>query len=230
MEDLFIIKIGGETIGSKEILLNLLKAIVVSGKKVILVHGGGKKVTELAQKLEIPQQMIEGRRITSAETLDLCTMVYAGLINKNIVAGISAQKTTAIGLSGADLNCVISKKRDASVINYGFVGDVVKVDQAVFEYFISGNIIPVVNSISISDEGELLNTNADVMAAEIAKAISAKYKVHLLYCFEKSGVLKNITDENSVIPVISKADFTQMKETKQIAGGMIPKQIGSAHV
>ena len=157
MEDLFIIKIGGETIGSKEILLNLLKAIVVSGKKVILVHGGGKKVTELAQKLEIPQQMIEGRRITSAETLDLCTMVYAGLINKNIVAGISAQKTIAIGLSGADLNCVISKKRDASVINYGFVGDVVKVDQGVFDYFISGNIIPVVNSISISDEGELLN-------------------------------------------------------------------------
>ncbi|MBD8017911.1 acetylglutamate kinase [Kaistella pullorum] len=223
MGDLFIIKIGGETINSKETLKTCLKAIANSGKKVILVHGGGKKVTELAQKLFIPQQMVEGRRITSGETLELCTMVYAGLINKNIVAGLSAQKLMAIGLSGADLNCVVSKKRDASVINYGFVGDVVKVDDVVFENFIAGNIIPVVNSISISEEGDLLNTNADVMAAEIAKAMSAKYKTHLIYCFERSGVLQDITDENSVIPVISKADFTQMKETKQIADGMIPK-------
>lgn len=223
MGDLFIIKIGGETINSKETLKTCLKAIANSGKKVILVHGGGKKVTELAQKLFIPQQMVEGRRITSGETLELCTMVYAGLINKNIVAGLSAQKLMAIGLSGADLNCVVSKKRDASVINYGFVGDVVKVDDVVFENFIAGNIIPVVNSISIREEGDLLNTNADVMAAEIAKAMSAKYKTHLIYCFERSGVLQDITDENSVIPVISKADFTQMKETKQIADGMIPK-------
>jgi len=223
MGDLFIIKIGGETINSKETLKTCLKAIANSGKKVILVHGGGKKVTELAQKLFIPQQMVEGRRITSLETLELCTMVYAGLINKNIVAGLSAEKLLAIGLSGADLNCIVSKKRDASVINYGFVGDIVKVDETVFENFIAGNIIPVVNSISISEEGDLLNTNADVMAAEIAKAMSAKYKTHLIYCFERSGVLQDITDENSVIPVISKADFTQMKETKQIADGMIPK-------
>lgn len=223
MEDLFIIKIGGETLSSKETLLNCLKAIAASEKKVVLVHGGGKKVTELAQKLEIPQQMVEGRRITSAETLDLCTMVYAGLISKNIVAGLSAQNLKAIGLSGADLNCILSKKRDASVINYGFVGDIVKVDETVFESFIGQNIIPVVNSISISEDGELLNTNADVVAAEIAKAMSSAYKVHLIYCFEKNGVLKDITDENSVIPDISKADFAQMKVTKQIADGMIPK-------
>ena len=187
------------------------------------MHGGGKKVTELAQKLFIPQQMIEGRRITSAETLELCTMVYAGSVNKNIVAGLSAEKLLAIGLSGADLNCIVSKKRDASVINYGFVGDIVTVEESVFEYFIAKSIIPVVNSISISEEGELLNTNADVMAAEIAKAMTSKYKVHLLYCFEKNGVLKDIADENSVIKEISKADFAQMKETKQIADGMIPK-------
>ncbi|AYO57673.1 acetylglutamate kinase [Chryseobacterium sp. 6424] len=223
MEDLFIIKIGGETLSSKETLQNCLMAIAACGKKVILVHGGGKKVTELAQKLEIPQQMVEGRRITSAETLDLCTMVYAGLISKNIVAGLSAQNLKAIGLSGADLNCILSKKRDASVINYGFVGDIVRVDETVFESFIGQNIIPVVNSISISEDGELLNTNADVVAAEIAKAMSSAYKVHLIYCFEKNGVLKDITDENSVIPDISKAEFTQMKETKQIADGMIPK-------
>lgn len=223
MEDLFIIKIGGETLGNKDALQSCLKAIAESGKKIILVHGGGKKVNELAGKLGVPQQMIEGRRITSAETLELCTMVYAGLISKNIVAGLSAQKISAIGISGADLNCIISKKRDASVINYGFVGDVVKVDETVFEDFIAKNSIPVVNSISISEDAELLNTNADVMAAEIAKAMSTNYKVHLIYCFEKNGVLKDITDENSVIPVISKSDFTQMKETKQIADGMIPK-------
>lgn len=223
MKDLFIVKIGGETINSKETLQSVLKSIAESGKNIILVHGGGKKVTELAQKLGIPQQMVEGRRITSAETLELCTMVYAGLINKNIVAGLSAAKHLAIGLSGADMNCVVSKQRDASVINYGFVGDVVKVDETVFENFIAKNIIPVVNSISISEDSDLLNTNADVMAAEIAKAMSVNYKVHLIYCFEKNGVLKDITDENSVIPEISKADFTQMKETKQIADGMIPK-------
>lgn len=223
MEDLFIIKIGGETINNPETLKICLKTIATSGKKIILVHGGGKKVTELAQKLQIPQQMVEGRRITSAETLELCTMVYAGLINKNIVAGLSSKNRLAIGLSGADLNCIVSKKRDASIINYGFVGDIVKVDEMVFDNFISKNIIPVVNSISISEESELLNTNADVMAAEIAKAMSATYKTHLIYCFEKNGVLKDIADENSVIEEISKADFTQMKETKQIADGMIPK-------
>ena len=223
MEDLFIIKIGGETINKSETLKICLKAIAAFGQKIILVHGGGKKVTELAQKLQVPQQMVEGRRITSAETLELCTMVYAGLINKNIVAGLSSEKLLAIGLSGADLNCIVSKKRDASVINYGFVGDIVKVNEAIFENFIAGNIVPVVNSISISEESELLNTNADAVAAEIAKAMSANYKTHLIYCFEKNGVLKDITDENSVIEEISKSDFTQMKETKQIADGMIPK-------
>lgn len=223
MEDLFIIKIGGETISNNEVFQNCLKAIAQSGKRIILVHGGGKKVTELAKILAIPQNMIEGRRITSAETLELCTMVYAGLISKNIVAGLSAQKRLAIGISGADLNCIISKKRESTPINYGFVGDILKVDHKIFEDFIFKNCIPVVNSISISEDAELLNTNADVIAAEIAKAMSVKYKVHLVYCFEKNGVLKNIADEKSVIPVISKSDFTQMKDTKQIADGMIPK-------
>lgn len=223
MEDLFIIKIGGETISNNEVLQNCLKAVAQSGKRIILVHGGGKKVTELAKILSIPQNMIEGRRITSAETLELCTMVYAGLISKNIVAGLSAQNRLAIGISGADLNCILSKKRENTTINYGFVGDVLKVDENVFENFISKDFIPVVNSISISEDAELLNTNADVIAAEIAKTMSSKYKVHLIYCFEKNGVLKDIANEDSVIPVISKSDFTKMKESKQIADGMIPK-------
>lgn len=223
MDDLFVIKIGGETINNKEALQTCVKAIASSGMKVILVHGGGKKVTEMAQSLNIPQQMVEGRRITTSETLDLCTMIYAGLISKNIVANISAHHKKAIGLSGADLNCIVSKKREALAVNYGYVGDVINVDETVFENFISQDVIPVVNSISIGENSELLNTNADVMAAEVAKAMSSPYKVHLLYCFEKNGVLTDIADENSVIPQISKAEFTQMKSTKQIADGMIPK-------
>jgi acetylglutamate kinase len=223
MEELFIIKIGGETIGKKDALKSCLEAISKSGQKIILIHGGGKKVTELAVKLAISQEMIDGRRITSAETLELCTMVYAGLISKNIVAGLSVQNRLAIGISGADLNCIISKKRENTSIDYGFVGDVLKVDQEVFENFISNNVIPVVNSITRSENFELLNTNADVIAAEIAKAMSLKYKVHLIYCFEKNGVLKDINDDQSVISTISKSDFIQMKETKEISEGMIPK-------
>lgn len=223
MEDLFIIKIGGETINHPKVLETCLQAIAESGKKIILVHGGGKKASELAQKLNVPQQMVEGRRITSTETLELCTMVYAGLISKNIVASLSAHKAMAIGLSGADLNCIVAKKRENTGVNYGFVGDVVKVDFQVFESFISKKTIPVVNSISISEDYELLNTNADGIAAEIAIEMSSKYKVHLIYCFEKNGVLKDITDEDSVILEISKTDFAQMKESKQIADGMIPK-------
>ena len=180
MEELFLIKIGGETISNKGALKSCLEVISKSGQKIILVHGGGKKVTELGVKLGIPQEMIDGRRITSDETLELCTMVYAGSISKNIVAGLCAQNRLAIGISGADLNCVISKKRENTVINYGFVGDVLKVDQEVFENFISNNVIPVVNSITRSEDFELLNTNADVMATEIAKAMSLKYKVYLI--------------------------------------------------
>ncbi len=223
MDDLFVIKIGGETINHQHALENCLKAISTSDKKIILVHGGGKKVTELAQSLNIPQQMIEGRRITTAETLDLCTMIYAGLISKNIVASISGHDKKAIGLSGADLSCIVSKKREVLATNYGYVGDVIKVDESVFECFVSHDVVPVVNSISISENSELLNTNADVMAAEVAKAMSLKYKVHLLYCFEKSGVLSDVADESSVISQISKSEFAKMKETKQIADGMIPK-------
>lgn len=223
MEDLFIIKIGGETLSDEAILKSCLKVIAEYGKKAVLVHGGGKKVTQIAQIMGVEQQMLEGRRITSAETLDLCTMVYAGLISKNIVAGLSAQKAMAIGLSGTDLNCIISKKRENSQVDYGFVGDVQKVDSAIFDNFISRNYIPVVNSITIGENAELLNTNADVIAAEIAKALSSKYNVHLIYCFEKNGVLKDVADENSVIPDISETEFIQMKETKQIADGMIPK-------
>ena len=223
MKDLFVIKIGGDTLNNEVALNNCIKACSESGKHIILVHGGGKKVTELAGKLGIQQQMIEGRRITSPETLDLCTMIYAGLINKNIVASFYKNGTKAAGLSGADFNCIISEKRNHPTINYGMVGDVKSVDSEFFADFINKNVIPVVCSITLSNEGELLNTNADTIASEIAKAMSEKFKVHLIYCFEKNGVLTDITDENSVLKTISQNEFNKMKTTKQIADGMIPK-------
>ncbi|MDO5616268.1 MAG: acetylglutamate kinase, partial [Cruoricaptor ignavus] len=150
MEDLFIIKIGGETIDNTKALENCLCTIAQSGKKIILIHGGGKKVTELAAKLGLEQKMVNGRRITSAETMELCTMIYAGLLNKTIVAKLASESKTAIGLSGADLNCIISEKRKNTEIDYGFVGDIKLVNHNIFNDFISKNIIPVVCAVSLS--------------------------------------------------------------------------------
>lgn len=223
MENLYIIKIGGETINKESSLNSCISALANSGKNIILVHGGGKRATEVADKLGIHQQMVEGRRITSHETLEVVTMVYAGLISKNVVAKLSSNGKKAIGLSGADLQCVISKKRSETPINYGFVGDVKHVDAEIFLDFVSKNIIPVVCSISLGEKFELLNTNADTMAAEIAKAMAKNFVVHLVYCFEKNGVLTDISDDNSVLPELSQQDFVEMKNNKQIADGMIPK-------
>lgn len=223
MEDVYIIKIGGDTLNNEVGLQKCIAACAESGKKLILIHGGGKKVTELASKLEIPQQMIEGRRITSPETMDLCTMIYAGLINKNLVASFYKNGKKAAGLSGADFNCILSTKRNHPTINYGMVGDVEHVDAKILGDFVSKNAIPVLCSVTLSKEGELLNTNADTIASEVAKAMSKEYRVHLIYCFEKNGVLTDITDDQSVLKSISQKEFNQMKETKQIADGMIPK-------
>lgn len=223
MENLYIIKIGGDTLNNPAALEKCIQACASSGKKLILIHGGGKKVTELASRLDIPQQMIEGRRITSAETMDLCTMIYAGLINKNLVAAFYQNGKKAAGLSGADFNCILSNKRNHPTINYGMVGDVESVDAEILGDFVTKNIIPVLCSVTLSKEGELLNTNADTIASEVAKSMSQAFQVHLIYCFEKNGVLLDITDDQSVLKSISQKEFTQMKETKQIADGMIPK-------
>lgn len=223
MQDLFIIKVGGDTLNNPETLQNCIKACAESGKNIILNHGGGKKVTELAAKLGIKQQMIEGRRITSPETLDLCTMIYAGLVNKNIVAGFYKNGRTAAGLSGADFGCIISEKRQHPTISYGMVGDVKHVNADILAGFVEKNIIPVLCSITLSEDGELLNTNADTIASELAKAMTEKFRVHLVYCFEKNGVLTDITNEDSLLKTITQKQFNEMKETKQIADGMIPK-------
>ena len=223
MEELYIIKIGGETLNNETSLNACMKAIAESHKNIILVHGGGKKATEIAQKLGIQQQMVEGRRITSAATLEVVTMVYAGLINKNLVAQLSALGKLAVGFSGADFNCILSKKRENTPIDYGFVGDVETVDSGIFKDLTDKKTIPVLCSISLGKNAELLNTNADTMAAELAKAMIGNYKVHLIYCFEKNGVLTDVSDENSVLKELSQPHFLEMKVNKQIADGMIPK-------
>lgn len=223
MEDLFIVKIGGDTLNHPQKLQKCIQDCAESGQKIILVHGGGKKVTDLAGKLGIQQQMVEGRRITSPETMDLCTMIYAGLISKNIVATFFQNGTKAIGLSGADLACIQSEKRQHPSIDYGMVGDVKHVDVSFFADFVDKKVVPVVCSVTMDQDGQLLNTNADTIASEIAKAMCDQYKVHLIYCFEKNGVLTDIEDEHSVLKTITNQEFIQMKETKQIADGMIPK-------
>ena len=223
MEDLFIVKIGGDTLNNSEKLQKCIQDCAESGRKIILVHGGGKKVTELAGKLGVQQQMIEGRRITSPETMDLCTMIYAGLISKNIVATFYRNNKKAIGLTGADLACIQSEKRQHPTIDYGMVGDVKNVDTAFFADFVNKDVIPVICSVTMDEEGQLLNTNADTIASEIAKAMCNQFNVHLIYCFEKNGVLTDIEDEHSVLKTITNQEFIQMKQTKQIADGMVPK-------
>ncbi|MDL1913482.1 MAG: acetylglutamate kinase [Bergeyella sp.] len=223
MKTLYVIKIGGETLDENSSLQACISACIGSKKNILLVHGGGKKVTELSSRLGIEQKMIEGRRITPPETLDICTMVYAGLINKKIVALFSKFGAKAIGLCGADAQSIISERRKHPHIDYGEVGEVKNIDSSFFVSIIDKKLIPVVCSISMNGEGDLLNTNADTMACEIAQSLSHDYRVHLIYCFEKNGVLRDVMDENSTIEVIFSKDFEEMKSTRQIAGGMIPK-------
>lgn len=223
MQELYVIKIGGETLNSEESLQNCLQAIAQSGKRVVLVHGGGRKVTELASKLGIAQEMVDGRRITSAETLELCTMVYAGLINKNIVARLSAQNVLSVGLTGADFNSLLSTKRQHPTIDFGMVGDVKSVNASLFHKLLTDGITPVVCSITLGENAQLLNTNADTIASEIAKALAQSYNVKLVYCFEKNGVLSDVNNPDSVVKLLTFNVFEQMKAKQQIADGMLPK-------
>lgn len=222
-EELYIIKIGGETLNSETSLRACIEAIAFSQKRVILVHGGGRKVTELASKLGIEQTMVDGRRITSAETLELCTMVYAGLINKNIVAQLSAQNVLSVGLTGADFNSVLSAKRQHPTLDFGMVGDVKRVNTSIFHKLLTDGVTPVVCSITLGENAHLLNTNADTIASEVAKALTAHYDVKLVYCFEKNGVLLDVNNPDSVVRLLTPEIFEQMISKKQIADGMLPK-------
>ena len=192
-------------------------------KKKILVHGGGKLATNLAEQMNVPQQMVDGRRITDAETLKIVTMVYAGYINKNIVAQLQARNCNAIGLSGADGNMIQAHKRNHPSIDYGFVGDVDHINSELFKILLQKNLTPVIAPVTHNKQGQLLNTNADTIAQETANALSKDFDVALIYCFEKAGVLMNADDDYSVIPKINSNSYRDLKEKGIVHSGMIPK-------
>ena len=222
VKKLFIIKIGGNVIDDEKQLSFFLNDFAKIKEKKILIHGGGKIATELSKQLGIESKMMEGRRITDAETLKVVQMVYGGLINKNIVAQLQARKCNAIGLTGADANAVLANKRKAE-IDYGFVGDVKKVNTEKISSLLNSDLVPVIAPLTHDGKGQMLNTNADTMASAIAMALSKKYDATLVYCFEKSGVLNNVEDENSVIEKIDSKEYVQLKNRGIISKGMIPK-------
>ena len=222
-EHLIIIKVGGQIVEEEESLRKLLKDFsrIAGGK--ILVHGGGKSATALAEKLGIKTKIVDGRRITDAETLKIATMVYAGLVNKNIVAGLQALGNNAIGLSGADLDVIRAVKRPVGAIDYGFVGDINWVNAQALSELIDNGAVPVLAPITHDGKGTLLNTNADTIATELARSLCSRYELRLIFCFEKQGVLLNENDEKSVISEINPELFEELKASGAISGGMIPK-------
>lgn len=223
MERLTIVKVGGKVVEEKESLEQLLSHFSQIRGKRILVHGGGKLATSLAEKLGIETKMVDGRRITDAETLEVVTMVYAGLVNKNIVAGLQAKGCNAIGLTGADLNLIHAKKRPVKEIDYGFVGDIMGVNTSELRLLLNEEVVPVVAPITHDSYGQLLNTNADTIAADLAIELSNYFSVNLFYCFEKKGVLLNPDDDNSVISELSYNRFKELQAVGIISAGMIPK-------
>ena len=234
-EKLTIVKVGGAVVENELQLSQLLKDFsAIEGRKV-LVHGGGRKATKMAERLGIETQMVNGRRITDSDMLEVVTMVYGGLVNKNLVARLQANGINALGLTGADANAIRSHKRPPVVlspsvatesqqtVDYGFVGDVDAADGNMLSRLIEAGITPVMAPLTHDGEGHILNTNADTIASETAKALAAIYDVTLIFSFEKKGVLSNPDDDESVIPVITRALFNEYKADGTISGGMLPK-------
>ena len=223
MEKLTLIKVGGKIVEEPDTLQELLRDFSsIEGHKV-LVHGGGRSATRIASQLGIESQMVNGRRITDAEMLKVVTMVYGGLVNKNIVAGLQALQVNALGLTGADMNIMRSDKRPVKDVDYGFVGDVKEVNADVLASLIQQGIVPVLAPLTHDKQGHMLNTNADTIAGEAAKALAKYFDVTLMFCFEKKGVLLNEDDDESVIPEIDRASFQKYVAEGIIQGGMIPK-------
>lgn len=223
MSKLTIIKVGGKIVEEEQSLQQLLKDFSqIEGYK-ILVHGGGRSATKLAERLGIESHMVNGRRITDLETLKVVTMVYGGLVNKNIVAKLQSLGINALGVTGADMNIMLSDKRPVKDIDYGYVGDVKKVNIEILSSLIQQGIIPVLAPLTHDGQGNMLNTNADTIAGETAKALAQVFDVSLVYCFEKKGVLMDENDDDSVIPQINKTEFERLVGQGVILGGMIPK-------
>jgi acetylglutamate kinase len=234
-EILYIIKIGGNVIDDPANLQSFLKEFSSISHKKILVHGGGKIATAIGDKLNIQSKYIDGRRITDDETIDLVTMVYGGLVNKKIVAELQSLQCNAIGLSGADANVLPAKKRPvktlttgeglSEVIDFGWVGDVnaIEINASTWQLFIDNNLVPVVAPLTHDQQGHILNTNADTMAAVLSVALSRLYNVRLIYCFEKDGVLRDVNDETSVIDELQAKAYNRLKEEKKLFAGILPK-------
>ena len=223
MKTLKVIKIGGNIIDNDDALATFITDFATLKGPKILVHGGGKLATKLATQMNVPVQMNEGRRITDADTLDIITMVYAGKINKNIVAQLQSNTCNAIGFSGADGNTIVSEKRPTKPVDYGFAGDVKQVNTKTLEILLKNNITPVFCAITHDKNGQLLNTNADTIASELAIGFASIYNTELYYCFEKNGVLEDVNNDDSVIENINTESYKTLKENKIIFEGMLPK-------
>lgn len=222
-EALTIIKVGGKIVEEADALSDLLDNFTkIQGNK-ILVHGGGRTATQIAAALGYETQMINGRRVTDADMLRVVTMVYGGLVNKNIVAKLNAHGVCALGMTGADCGIIVSHKREPKPIDYGFVGDIDKVDSARLASVINQGITPVLAPLTFDGKENLLNTNADTIAGETAKAMAKIYDVTLVYCFEKAGVLRDPEDDLSVIPEIHADTFPKLVDDGIVSGGMLPK-------
>ena len=222
-ENVTVIKVGGKIVEEKNSLDNLLDRFAAIPGHKVLIHGGGRSATAMAGRLGIESRMVNGRRITDEAMLQVVTMVYGGLVNKNIVAGLQARGANALGLTGADCNIIKAHKRPAGEVDYGFVGDVDHADGGMLAKLIHEGIVPVIAPLTHDGKGNLLNTNADTMAAETAKALARHYNVTLTYCFELPGVMRNPEDAASVIPTITRESYSTLLADGTISGGMIPK-------
>ena len=223
MEQITVVKVGGKIVEDEQSLAQLLTDFnKIAGNK-ILVHGGGRSATKLAERLGIETKMVDGRRITDDAMLEVVTMVYGGLVNKRIVAALQARGVNALGMTGADMNILLSDKRPVKTVDYGWVGDVKQADGGALAKLIGEGVVPVIAPLTHDGEGHILNTNADTMAGETAKALAKYFDVTLVYCFEKEGVLRDENDDSSVIPSINRGQYAELKADGIVVGGMIPK-------
>ena len=222
-EKLTIVKVGGKIVEDEASLQRLILAFAQMDGLRLLVHGGGRTATDVAKRLGVETVMVEGRRVTDQAMLEVVTMVYGGLVNKRVVAALQAAGINAIGLTGADMNVMRAHRRPAGRVDYGFVGDVDKADGEALAHLLQSGVVPVMAPLTHDGHGQLLNTNADTIAGETAKALAHHFEVTLVYCFEHTGVLKDANDEESLIPTINRASFEVLVADGTVSSGMIPK-------
>lgn len=220
---LHILKLGGKVIDDTALLTQVLQAFLQKDGQKIIIHGGGKRATELSEQMGVPAQMVNGRRITDSAALDIATMVYAGLLNKNIVAKIQALGSNALGLSGADGNVILARQRAVKEIDYGWVGDIDQVNAEAINKLLTAGFTPVFCAITHNGQGQLLNTNADTIASKVATSMAGLYEVALYLCLDKNGVLLDPKDDLSVIPQLNAADYEKYKLEGVVSDGMLPK-------